>query len=224
MSISKIGAEFVVNTTTADAQYASSVTAFDQDSFFVAFANGTGLVYPAQRISGQRIDSDGTPIGGEVVLAPSTLDSGDPNFPTNIHGQERPELARLADGTVVAVWEDARGDGTSELRWRFIDGTSQDSEGTLVSDIGDSQIDAAIAPLADGGFVMSWSVQGGSGVDEYTTACSTPTVRCALPAVSSKAASVVQQEHTPANPPANRRGGTPRPQRPARPSWSNEAL
>jgi hypothetical protein len=166
MSISKIGAEFAVNTTTANAQYASSVTAFDPDSFFVAFANDTGLVYPAQRISGQRIDSDGTPIGGEVVLAPSTLDSGDPDFPTNIHAQTRPELARLSGGTVIAVWEDARGDGTNELRWRLADGTSEDSEGTLVSDVGDNQIDAAIAPLADGGFVVTWSVQGGLGVDE----------------------------------------------------------
>ncbi len=94
-------------------------------------------------------------------------------FPVNqiiLEDQERPALAQLVDGRIVAVWESEAG-GVPVIRLRLFDtrGTSLGGEQPAFTTAGQDQADPAITALTDGGFVIAWSSRNGDG-DDYAVA------------------------------------------------------
>ncbi len=90
-------------------------------------------------------------------------------FPVNqiiVADQERPALARLVDGRIVAVWENEAA-GVSAVHTRMFDsqGNSLSGEQLIFGPAGQDQADPGITALTDGGFVIAWSSRNIDGQD-----------------------------------------------------------
>lgn len=97
---SRVGAEFLVNSQTANIQQEPVVTARPDGGFVIAWVNQD----PAQDGSGsaikaQAFDAAGARIDGEILV--NTLSGG---------AQFLPEVATLADGRIVVAWASESGD------------------------------------------------------------------------------------------------------------------
>lgn len=88
----RLGTEFAVNTTTANDQSASTITALSDGGFFVVWnslsQDGSGL-----GIYGRRFNANGVGVGSEILLNSSTLNN-----------QELPDITELNNGDLVATW------------------------------------------------------------------------------------------------------------------------
>src|SRR5262249_35678636 len=97
----KVGGEFLVNTTVADTQVLSSITALANGYFVAAwedqsFPNGQF----SDDIKAQVFDSNGQKLGSEFLVNTTTAST-----------QRLPAIAGLADGSFVASWTDLSGIG-----------------------------------------------------------------------------------------------------------------
>lgn len=155
------GDVFVVNTLTAGTQDETAVALADNGDFAVVWISTTS---PGD-------DNDITSIQGRVFAS-----SGQPlsdQFQVNVNTtarQDRPDIAALADGSWVAAWSDGSNVGDSQARGiaaqRF-DAVGQLLGGSLAVNTftnGD-QILPSVAPLSDGGFIVTWESQGSPGGD-----------------------------------------------------------
>ena len=70
--------------------------------------------------------------------------------------QQKPALARLANGTLVAVWESSTGE---DVKGRLLaaDGTAIGTEFLVNTATADNQTTPAVTGLAGGGFVVTWA-------------------------------------------------------------------
>jgi len=155
-----VGAEFQVNTTTASDQIDPSVAGLNDGGFVVVWESagqdGGGL-----GIFGQRYDSSGAKVGGELAVNTTTaLD------------QNNTKVAVLSNGDFVVVWESTGQDGSGAgVYGRVYDVSANQWAGgeILVSSNTDGdQEDPAVAALSGGGFAVAWqsasaALSGGQG-------------------------------------------------------------
>jgi hypothetical protein len=86
--------------------------------------------------------------------------------------QDNPDAVRLADGSLVIVWESSGQDGDLDgvyLRRLTKDGLATGTETRVNTETTGSQGNPAIAALSDGGFVVTWhsNAQDGDGLGIY---------------------------------------------------------
>jgi hypothetical protein len=161
---SPLGGNFRVNTYTTYQQFYPSVTSDATGGFVVVWENR--YAYSSWRISGQRYDSGGSPLGGEFQVNPP----GD---------SQHPSVASDATGGFVVVWESDYG-----FNDEGVFGQRYDSSGNPVGSnfrvntyTTFQQQAAAVASDASGNFVVvweSWDGWGGkSGVfgQRFSAAC-----------------------------------------------------
>ncbi|MDH4563126.1 hypothetical protein E8F06_19175 [Pseudomonas sp. BN411] len=142
----KLGVETRVNSTTLNWQYNPEITALTDGGFVVVWASdgqdgsiGTSCL--------QRYDANGVKVGAEVVV--NTTTAGPQDYPT---------ISGLADGGYLVVWEGTgSGDSYGIFAQRFnASGAKVGVETRINTDVLDSQSEPAIAPLANGGYVVTW--------------------------------------------------------------------
>ncbi|RXT36746.1 hypothetical protein [Bradyrhizobium betae] len=97
---SKVGGEFLVNTTTVNSQFTPTVTALSNGDFAVAWQDwsGTGGDASGSSIKLQVFTADGRKVGAEMLVNTSTTSN-----------QLHPSIAAYADGRFVVTWQDANG-------------------------------------------------------------------------------------------------------------------
>ncbi len=88
-----IRSEFAINQTTTGDQSAPSITALENGGFLVAWQSKSGSDYD---IVARAFDTTGAPVTNDTPL--NTTTAGD---------QTAPQLATLANGSVVAMWQDS---------------------------------------------------------------------------------------------------------------------
>ncbi|MEZ5842231.1 MAG: hypothetical protein R3D27_00675 [Hyphomicrobiaceae bacterium] len=96
-----LGSEFLVNTTTANAQREATVTGLTDGGFIVAWES-IGQDDSGSGIYAQRYDSGGTAVGGEFRV--NTFTGNDQRFA---------QMVALADGAFLAVWSSFTQDGNN---------------------------------------------------------------------------------------------------------------
>ena len=143
------GAEFQINTTTANQQEASAVVSLTGGGFVTVWADASGADSDGWGIFGQRFASDGSVVGSEFQVN------------TTVNGnQSGPAVAQLADGGFLVVWEDQSGnDGANfgVFAQRFdSSGTAVGSEFIVNETISGNQYQPQAIGLANGGFVIAW--------------------------------------------------------------------
>ncbi len=154
------GAEFRINTTTANDQKDPSVAALANGGFVVSWdsnnQDGSGW-----GVFGQRYKADGSTDGSE--------------FQVNTHTgswQDSSQIAVLTDGTTVITWDslgqDGFGEGIYAQRYAA-NGTALGGEFRVNTETSQSQNIPAITALTGGGFVITWQSydQDGSGYGIY---------------------------------------------------------
>ena len=147
------GAEFVVNTTTANEQSLPSVAALAGGGFAVAWWDGSmsGGDQSATAIRAQVYTASGLQLGGEFLV----------NF-TTLSDQFLPSITTLANGRFVVVWEDFSSTGldTSQgaIRAQMFepDGTKFGFEFLVNSTTLNLQSTADVVALPDGRFMVVW--------------------------------------------------------------------
>jgi len=150
-----LGEHFRVNTSTAGDQSPASVTALSDGGFVVAWSSADAQVY------GQRFGSDGVAVGGEFRINSSVTGSH-----TSV------AVSGFADGGFLSAWAaNGQGGDLYEIygqRYKA-DGAAIGSEFRINSYTQSNQIQPALATMADGGFVVTWSSigQDGSGFGIY---------------------------------------------------------
>ncbi|MDA7425975.1 M10 family metallopeptidase C-terminal domain-containing protein [Thalassococcus lentus] len=138
----------VANETSENYQTFSDVDS-DDDRFAIVWSQGGGFLDTNDTFV-RVFAADGTPLTSEIRV--NQNDTGGPSHP---------EVAFLADGTFVVVWENSGVDGSGagvSGRHFSADGTPLGDEFTIPSDSSRSEFAVSITALADGGFVVAWSV------------------------------------------------------------------
>ncbi|QDX25001.1 hypothetical protein FPZ54_02460 [Sphingomonas suaedae] len=147
----KVGAEFLVNTQTADSQYEPTITGLTGGGFIVAWCDtnptqdGSGAA-----IKAQLFDAGGDKIGTEFLV--NTQSTGDQLYPT---------ITGLTDGGFVVTWRtaDTAQDGSANAVKAQVFDASGDKVGTeflVNTQSADDQLDPKITGLTGGGFVVTW--------------------------------------------------------------------
>lgn len=140
----KAGSSFLINSTTIGNQKEATVTGLTDGGFFVTWQSDNGT---NPGIFGQRYDSDGSKIGGEMLIGAGNGTA--------------PGISQLANGDVVATWSQ----GGHVMQARLTLGGGIDT--TLTDGTG---IDALIGNSGNDTFVINHatagsSVSGGGGND-----------------------------------------------------------
>lgn len=144
------GSIFQVNTTIANRQSEPSIAVLANGDFIIAWSDesNTGFDTDTSSIRAQRYNSSWVAQGGEIDVN-STISGA----------QTAPVVAALPDGTFVIAYVSNSASGGDDIRARHFqaDGTpiGPDFEVNLPSS--DDQNQPAIAPLASGGFFISWT-------------------------------------------------------------------
>jgi Ca2+-binding RTX toxin-like protein len=154
--------EFLVNTTTANAQQESRIAVLADGRFVVSWTDlsVTGGDTSDYAIRARIFNPDGTQAVPEFLV--NTTTTGD---------QYRSDIAVLADGRFVVTWSDASqsgGDTSSfAIRARIFnaDGTQSVPEFVVNSTTSNDQSNSSIAVLADGRFVVTWKDLSATGGD-----------------------------------------------------------
>jgi len=152
------GSEFRVNTTSAGSQEYGTTTSLSDGGFFVTWTSGGNQDGSGQGLYGQRFDTSGNTVGGEVRF--NTTTSGD---------QWLGSATELASGEIVAVWSSNGQDGSGQgVYGQRIDaqGTQVGSEfqiNTVTSGDQLATFRGPVAALPDGGFVVTWESAGQDG-------------------------------------------------------------
>jgi hypothetical protein len=152
----ELGAEFQVNTTTADAQTIASVAALADGGYIVVW-DSQGQDGDEDGVFGQRYDANDNPVGTEFQI--NTVSEGDQEFST---------VVGLSAGGFVVAWES---DGVSATdvdvfaRIFDADGVPLAAEFKLNTTLAGDQDSVKIEALGDGGFVTIWESAGQDGSD-----------------------------------------------------------
>ena len=154
------GSEFQVNTHTTNSQQNPAISTQSNGDFVVSWESnsqdGSGL-----GIYAQCYDADGVAQGSEFQVNTHTANT-----------QSDPAVAALANGDFVVSWESGGQDGSGLgiYAQRYdANGVAQGGEFQVNTHTANTQSDPAVAALANGGFVVSWTSNGqdGSGLGIY---------------------------------------------------------
>lgn len=159
---SKVGAEFLVNTTTTNFQIQPTIAGLGNGGFVVGWTDSSsqGGDTSGQGIKAQIFDTAGATIGTEFQVNTTTTDT-----------QERPTITGLSNGTFVASWVDDSGEGgdasNSSIKAQIFT-ASGDKIGTeflVNTSTTNFQVQPTITGLSSGNFVISWIDGSGEGGD-----------------------------------------------------------
>ncbi|MCC2981318.1 beta strand repeat-containing protein [Sphingomonas sp. IC4-52] len=148
----KIGNEFLINSTTAADQAAPALSALQTGGFVATWVDNSKLGGDASvsSIKAQLFSASGTKTGAEFLVNTTALGA-----------QDQPVVATLANGRFVIAWRDASGIGDNSaagLRAQVFDSTgAKVGQEILVNDFTlNTQAFASITATADGGFAVAW--------------------------------------------------------------------
>jgi hypothetical protein len=149
------GTEFQVNTYTTGAQEYPSVDMDGAGNFIVVWSSNDGS--PLSQVLGQRFNSAGTPVGGELAVS----------IPTGTHRLGSMSVAMAPDGRFVVAWTDVYPGccfPNNVVARRFdAAGMAVGSEFTVNSSTTYVQRDPAVSSDAAGNFVVVWQSERGDG-------------------------------------------------------------
>ncbi|MCK5924034.1 MAG: hypothetical protein KAG66_24080, partial [Methylococcales bacterium] len=156
-----VNAEFQVNTEFTSTQNDSSVAGLSDGGFIVSWtstSSGTAGDGSANGVFAQRYDNTGVKAGLEFQVNTETANA-----------QDESAVTGLAGGGFVIAWtstgQDGSADGVYAQRFDAV-GNAVDAEFRVNESTVNSQFDATITALSDGGFVIAWTDNGsldGSG-------------------------------------------------------------
>ncbi|HET9717348.1 MAG TPA: cadherin domain-containing protein [Pseudolabrys sp.] len=156
----KAGSQFQLNTTTGQGgQFKPSITQL-ADGRFVATWNDTSRTggFFGDAIRGQIFDANGNKLGGEFLVNKLTT--------TGQSNQDDSKITALTGGGFVVTWEGSNGDGNGlGVKAQVFDanGAKVGDELTVNTQTLGDQDGRAIAALAGGGFVITWTDPNGDG-------------------------------------------------------------
>jgi hypothetical protein len=156
----RIGSELLINTTTANSQYDSSITALADGRFVVAWSDysQSGGDTSEYAVRARIFKADGSESVAEFLVNTETY-----SF------QWLPQLTALSDGRFVASWADASS-GSFAIRAQVFDAAGTRSGDEFVVAAPGSEAEGhTIATLADGRFVVAWAGQYATGNDTSNT-------------------------------------------------------
>ena len=159
-----LGGETHVNTVAINDQVQPAIAATSDGGFTIAWASAreqgmTGFDYG---VYFQHFDAQGAHVGSET--------QANSYYSLN---QEHPSIAALANGDfVVTWWSDVQSGNPAGLYMRRFgsDGSALDAETRVGSGSAGAQSDAAVAALANGGFVMAWDAASGVHAQRFDAA------------------------------------------------------
>ncbi|TIH08596.1 calcium-binding protein [Pseudomonas leptonychotis] len=139
---SKSGGEFLVNTVTANSQYAPSVSALADGIFVVTYAADLNAKNLSSEVRAQVFNGGAGKVGEEIVVNTTVNDFGSYS-----------EVAVLADGRFVVAYNN-----NHEVRAQIFnaDGSRSASEFLVNSTTDGWQHNPTVTALADGRFVIAW--------------------------------------------------------------------
>jgi Ca2+-binding RTX toxin-like protein len=148
--------DFIVNSTTAGAQFGPESTTLADGRIFVTWTsidpdNSPGIQYP-YNVHGRILNADGTPTGPDFFINPDLAGS---HF--NAHS------VALPDGRAFVTWRlDDPNLGWPAVLGRFIntDGTSSAPDFRVLPVSEDGQSDPSLAVLANGWILLTWAADG----------------------------------------------------------------
>ena len=157
---SRVGGEFLVNSTTSADQGVTSrsVTGLPSGGFVVAWQDnsGAGPDPSGWSIRGQMFDSAGARVGGEFVVNTNT--AGD---------QTDPVVLALPSGGFLVAWQDSTGDGSGHaIKAQLFDAAGARSGGEFLvnATASSDQVQPAIGAFGSG-FVAVWADNSGTAGD-----------------------------------------------------------
>jgi autotransporter passenger strand-loop-strand repeat protein len=155
----KVGSEFLVNTSAANVQTSPAITGLSNGGFVVSWQDTSGTLGDGSgaSVKAQLFDADGTKVGTEFLV--DTQTAGNQTVPT---------ITGLANGGFVVSWQDASGtlgdaSGTSIKAQVFAaDGSKVGSEFLVNTEVAHDQLSPSVTALSNGDFVVAW--QDASGI------------------------------------------------------------
>ena len=148
----KVGGEFLVNSTILSSQNYPVLTALSSGGFVASWTDSSGLGGDptAPGIKAQLFSSTGTKVGGEFLVNTTTVAT-----------QDQPTITSLSNGGFVVVWRDTslHGDTSgSGLKAQLFDsaGIKVGVEFQVNTTEFNSQDQPAVTSIAGGGFAVSW--------------------------------------------------------------------
>ena len=163
----KVGSDFVANTTTLNAQNEPSIATLADGRFIVSWSDQSELsgFFSKADIRAQIFNADGSKSGVEFLVNTQTdLDQG------------RSEVTGLKNGGFVITWTDfqPRLDDDSDFAVRMqtfnAAGTKVGGEVLVNTTTFGVQIDSAVTALENGRFVITWNDGSESGDDTFNDA------------------------------------------------------
>ena len=145
---------FQVNTYITGTQIAPRV-ALDAHGGFLVVWTSARPAPDSSGVSGRRYDALGQPAGGEFIVN---------SYTTGV--QNNPALARAPNGNFLAAWADAGRDGSGHgVYARPFDrvGAPSDNDFRVNVHTADAQWMAAVAPIGDRRFVVTWASNNQDG-------------------------------------------------------------
>lgn len=139
--------EFLVNTSKADSQENSSITALSDGGFVVTWTDDNDFI-----IRSQLFKADGTKSGAEFSVNTTMADSKDDS-----------SVSALSGGGFVVTWTDwskAGGDTSGTALWGQVfgaDGKKSGTEFLVNTNTSLDQFNSTVTGLSSGGFVVTWS-------------------------------------------------------------------
>jgi hypothetical protein len=143
----KVGAEFLVNTTTTGGQFAPNVMTLGDGTYVIAWEDqGSGSV------RARHYNANGVDLGGDFVVN------------TTLSGQHDVHLAALSNGGFVAAWTDGT---TSDIKSQLFNQNHAKIGGefTINTSTPATQDFSAVAALKSGGFFVVWRDFNGTSAD-----------------------------------------------------------
>jgi Ca2+-binding RTX toxin-like protein len=147
-----VGGEIRVNSTTANDQYDSSVTALENGGFVVTWTDVSAVTSPYEEIRLQVYTAAGVRVGGEVMVNDLTAGL-----------QNQPVVTSLSDGRFVVTWTDDSspvGDPAfSDIRAQVFTatGAASGAEFLVNSSTVGFQSRPTVTELADGRIAFAWA-------------------------------------------------------------------
>jgi Ca2+-binding RTX toxin-like protein len=152
----KVGVEFLVNELISGSQSQSSITALADGGFAVTW-QGAGVVGgPLEDLGLRLFDADGTPRGEEINWSPGGLDTA-----------RTPVITQLGNGNLLVVYATTAGGPGGDLVGNIFTaaGAAVATIAPINATTAGNQLAPAVAALAGGGFVVTWTDDSGTSAD-----------------------------------------------------------
>ena len=144
------GGEFQVNVYTTGRQIDSEITTLNDGGYIISWESQSDVY-------GQIYNADGSVRKAEFLINTHTSST-----------QDNPVMTALSDGGFVVVWDSKNQDGVTGqgvYGQRFdAAGTAIDDEFHINTDLTNDHDEIGVAAIESGGFVVSWTSDGGSSI------------------------------------------------------------